>query len=88
MYTTLLDRVKTYSGRYGFHNRSIAALDQLRRNYVELRTNPETHAKVWDDMKIAASAYDDYKAFAYTEELKQGVAAGIWPAHTLPLFLY
>ncbi|EPR57607.1 hypothetical protein TGPRC2_293780 [Toxoplasma gondii TgCatPRC2] len=90
MHTTLLNRGKTYSGRYGFHNRSISTLDQLRRYYVDLRASQhtKTNVRLWEDLRIVLSAYDGYKAFTYVSELEGGVAAGLWPVHALPLFLY
>ncbi|CBZ49581.1 conserved hypothetical protein [Neospora caninum Liverpool] len=90
MHKTLLNRGKTYSGRYGFHNRSISVVDQLRRYYVDLRASQHTknNVRLWEDLRLAVSAYDGYKAFTNTEELENGVAAGLWPVHALPLFLY
>ncbi|KFG31928.1 hypothetical protein TGRUB_293790 [Toxoplasma gondii RUB] len=90
MYTTLLDRIKTYNGRYGFHNRSIALLDHFRRYYIDLRAEPRSDAttKAWEELRLMTSAFDEYKSFIFNEELEKGVLAGLWPEHAVPLFLY
>ncbi|CBZ49582.1 conserved hypothetical protein [Neospora caninum Liverpool] len=90
MYTTLLDRIKTYNGRYGFHNRSIALLDHYRRYYIDLRAAPRSDAneKAWEELRLMTSAFDEYKSFIFNEELEKGVTAGMWPEHAVPLFLY
>ncbi|PFH32395.1 hypothetical protein BESB_017130 [Besnoitia besnoiti] len=90
MYTVLLDRVKTFAGRYGFHNRSITLLDQYRRYYVDFRASPHKWdtTDAWERLKTSTSEYDNYKAFLFTEELDKGVTAGMWPSHAIALFLY
>ncbi|PFH32394.1 hypothetical protein BESB_017120 [Besnoitia besnoiti] len=90
LYSSLLDRVQTYSGRYGFHNRSISTLDQIRRYYMDLRatSHMETNAVLWEDVRLALSAYDEYKVLSYADDLEKGVAAGLWPQLAVPLFLY